>query len=50
MVNWPEVFKVYAKAGFTGPLSLHVEYGNDALDDIASDLSFMRNEVARAYA
>jgi sugar phosphate isomerase/epimerase len=50
MVNWPEIFKAYAKAGFTGPLSLHVEYGKDSLDDIARDLAFMKAEVAKAYA
>lgn len=50
MVNWPEVFKAYAKAGYNGPLSLHVEYGKDSLDDIAKDFAFMKAEVAKAYA
>lgn len=50
MVNWPEIFKAYAKAGFNGPLSLHVEYGKDSLDDIARDLAVMKAEVAKAYA
>jgi sugar phosphate isomerase/epimerase len=49
MVNWAEVFKAYAKAGFTGPLSLHVEYGKDALEDIAHDLGYMKAEVEKAY-
>lgn len=49
MVNWPEVFKAYAKAGYAGPLSLHVEYGKDALEDIAHDLTVLKAEVAKAY-
>ncbi len=49
MVNWPEVFKAYAKAGFAGPLSLHVEYGKDDLGDIAKDLAFMKGETTKAY-
>lgn len=49
MVNWPEIFTAYAKANFSGPLSLHVEYGKDSLDDIAHDLAFMKREVAKAY-
>jgi len=49
MVNWPEVFKAYAKAAYTGPLSLHVEYGKDDIGDIAKDLAFMKAEVAKAY-
>lgn len=49
MVNWPEIFKAYAKAGFTGPLSLHVEYGKDDLNDIAKDFAFMKAEVSKAY-
>ncbi len=49
MVNWPEIFKAYAKAGYSGPLSLHVEYGKDDPGDIARDLAYMKAEVTKAY-
>lgn len=50
MVDWPAVFGAFAKSGYTGPLSLHLEYETkDELDAIASDLAFMRKQVAVAY-
>lgn len=51
MVDWPEVYRSFAKAGFNGPISLHVEYNpKDELDAIAHDLAFMKKQVAAAYA
>lgn len=50
MVDWPEVFRGFAKVGFTGPITLHVEYpAKDELEAIAQDLAFMRKHVALAY-
>jgi len=50
MVNWPAVFAAFAKSGYSGPLSLHVEYEtHDELAAIASDLAFMKKQVAQAY-
>ena len=50
MVNWAEVFKSFAAARFTGPLSLHVEYDPaDELAAIAKDLAFIKKQVAEAY-
>lgn len=51
MVNWPAVFAEYAKAQYSGPLSLHLEYpGGDELSSIQKDLAFMRKQVDAAYA
>lgn len=51
MVNWPAVFGEYAKAGFSGPLSLHLEYpGGDELSSIQKDLAFLKKAVDAAYA
>jgi sugar phosphate isomerase/epimerase len=50
MVNWREVFAHFARTGFSGPMSLHVEY--DPPDEpaaIAKDLEFMKKMVAQAY-
>lgn len=50
MVDWPEVYRAFAKAGFNGPISLHVEYpAKDELEAIAQDLAFMKKQVALAY-
>jgi sugar phosphate isomerase/epimerase len=50
MVPWQEVFQAYAQAGFTGPLSLHLEYpGGEELEAIARDLGFLRSQVSAAY-
>lgn len=47
MVDWPQVFQMIAKAKFTGPLSLHVEYHtSDELAAIAKDLEFMKKMVS----
>lgn len=50
MVKWEEIFRAYARAGFTGPLSLHLEYpGGEQLEAIARDLAFLRRQVEKAY-
>lgn len=50
MVPWREVFGAFARAGFTGPLSLHLEYpGGDDLPSIEKDLAFLRRQVEEAY-
>lgn len=50
MVDWPEVYRSFAKAGFNGPISLHVEYNpKDELEAIARDLAFMKKQVNAAY-
>lgn len=50
MVPWPEFFAAYAKASFTGPLSLHQEYpGGEELSAVRKDLEFMRKHVEAAY-
>jgi hypothetical protein len=51
MVDWDRFFATIAKARFTGPLSLHVEYNPaDEAKAIASDLAFMQKMVTRHYA
>ena len=50
MVDWPKFFRMLAASGFTGPLTLHVEY--DPPDEpaaIARDLEFLRKQVDAAY-
>jgi sugar phosphate isomerase/epimerase len=50
MVEWPKVFQALAKAAFTGPLSLHIEYDpKDELAAISRDLAYVRKQVAAAY-
>jgi sugar phosphate isomerase/epimerase len=51
MVDWPRFFGILAEAGWSGPVSLHVEY--DPPDEpaaIAKDLQFLKAQVAKAYA
>jgi sugar phosphate isomerase/epimerase len=51
MVDWARVFKTFAAAGYTGPMSLHVEYEpKNEMKAIADDLAFMKKQVAAAYA
>ena len=51
MVTWSDVFRRFAKSGFTGPMSLHIEYEpKDELAAIATDLEFVKKQVAAAYA
>ena len=51
MVDWQRVFATFAAAKFTGPLSLHVEYGDpkDELPNIVKDYEFIRKQVTAAY-
>lgn len=51
MVDWPKVFARLAKAGFTGPITLHTEYHTpDELKALADDGAKMRKMVEAAYA
>jgi sugar phosphate isomerase/epimerase len=50
MVDWQRVFAGFASAGFTGPMSLHVEYhAKDEMAAIAKDLEFIKKQVSAAY-
>ncbi len=50
MVPWRDVFRAFARAGFAGPVSLHLEYpGGDDLPSIEKDLAFLRKQVEEAY-
>jgi sugar phosphate isomerase/epimerase len=50
MVDWPKVFAGFAAAGFTGPMSLHVEYEpKDELEAIARDFEFVKKQVSLAW-
>jgi L-ribulose-5-phosphate 3-epimerase len=50
MVDWDRVLKGFASSGFSGPMSLHVEYETkDEMDSIAKDLAFVKKKVAAAY-
>lgn len=50
MVDWGRVFAGFAGAGFTGPMSLHLEYeSKDELAAIARDFEFVKKQVAAAY-
>ena len=50
MVDWKRTFGLLAKAGFTGPLTLHVEYETpDEMAAIAKDYEFIRKQMKAAY-
>lgn len=50
MVNWPKFFSILARAGFTGPLSLQVDYEpKDELAAMAHDVEFARKQLHLAY-
>jgi len=50
MVDWQKVFAGYRSAGFTGPLTLHVEYEpKDELEAIARDFEFVKKQAATAW-
>jgi sugar phosphate isomerase/epimerase len=50
MVDWAQVFRTLAKGGFTGPVSLHLEYpAPDEHAAIAKDLEYMRKQIKAAY-
>jgi len=51
MVDWQKFFSMVSAAKFTGPLSIHVEYGpQDALGAMTKDLEFARAQVQKAWA
>lgn len=51
MVDWKVCFEQFAKARFTGPISLHVEYNsNHAQDAMARDAAFLKKQIVGAYA
>ena len=60
MVDWAEFFKALARAGFHGPVSLHLEYDipgatqatkrENTLAAAARDLAFLKAGLAEAYA
>jgi L-ribulose-5-phosphate 3-epimerase len=49
MVRWDEVFAMLAAAGFSGPLSLHLEYEPVNPGAIARDFAFVKKQVAKAW-
>ena len=50
MVNWQKFFATIARAGFSGPISLHLEYNpKDELNAIRRDLEFARKQLHAAY-
>jgi len=60
MVDWKEFFMALAKAGFAGPVSLHLEYEipgataaarrENTLAAATRDLAFLKAHLAKAYA
>lgn len=60
MVNWKAYFALLAKAGFHGPVSLHLEYEipgatpeaqeQNTLAAAARDIAFIKTGIAEAYA
>lgn len=50
MVDWPKVFARLAKARWSGPLSLHVEYQTpDELKSVATDFATLKKLVDQAW-
>ena len=50
IVNFRKAFEMLAVSQFSGPISLHVEYPtDDPITAIASDLAFLKKELAKAY-
>ncbi len=51
MVNWPVVLSTLAKAGFSGPISLHMEYEpRNEMEAIATDFAYLKKQVTAAWA
>ena len=60
MVDYPRFFKLLAASGFTGPISLHVEYEIDAptekakqekeLQAIERDFAYLKSEFDKAFS
>ena len=59
MVRWPEFFRLLARTGFDGPVSLHIEYDvggktraarlDNALAAARKNLDFLRKQLAAAF-
>jgi len=50
MVDWPKFFSVLAGSGFSGPISLHVEYEPiEMIGAITRDFAFLRKQVDQAF-
>jgi sugar phosphate isomerase/epimerase len=51
MVDWQKFFSLVAASGFTGPISLHVEYApQNVLGAVTKDLEFARAHVQKAWS
>lgn len=51
MIDWASFFRVLAQSGFTGPLSIHMEYQKqDALGAMTKDLQFVRKHIEQAWS
>ena len=51
MVDWQKFFSLAAASGFTGPISLHVEYGpQNVLGAVTKDLEFARAHIQKAWS
>lgn len=50
MVDWKAEFTAFAKAGFTGPISLHSEYpGGEEDAAMQKDFNYMKSQMEAAY-
>ncbi len=49
MVDWAATFGALAKANFTGPITIRVEYAKDELPALRKDLAFLKKARAAAY-
>jgi sugar phosphate isomerase/epimerase len=50
MVDWSKFFSMLAQSGFSGPISMHMEYSlPDELSAMSKDLAFLRKQVQAAY-
>jgi len=50
MVDWEKFFSIVAASGFTGPISIRLDYApRDAIAAMTRDLEFTRNAVRRAW-
>ncbi|MGI8784678.1 MAG: sugar phosphate isomerase/epimerase family protein [Acidobacteriota bacterium] len=60
MVDWKQYFEILARAGFRGPVSLHIEYDiagstpaaveENTLVAVKQDLDFLKARLAQAYS
>jgi len=50
MVNFPRAFSMLSAAGYSGPISLAVEYeSEDIMESIARDAEFLNKQINQAY-